>query len=149
MGEVERERSGIMAVSPSPLNSCTSLKRAFRGEMPRGNVQDLKDDMEAARVPIFFCFAKLPDKYTVVDSQVRVQQIELTAQIHGIFSLSELATPSGESHLVQHWLFDTNSIYLPALKNRVLTGQLCPHLFLFLLARSGLAMCSHLGLVFG
>lgn len=37
--------------------------------------------------------------YTVIDSQVRVQQIELTAQIHGMFFLSELATPSGESHL--------------------------------------------------
>lgn len=59
-------------------------------------MQDLKDDMEAARL---LSFAKLLNKYTVVDSQVRVQQIELTAQIHGMFFLSELAKPSRESHL--------------------------------------------------
>jgi hypothetical protein len=54
------ERSEIMTVSSWRLNSSTSLKRAFQGEIPcEENVQDLKDDMEAARL---LSFAKLPDK---------------------------------------------------------------------------------------
>jgi hypothetical protein len=106
----QREGSGIMTASPPPLNthhSYPSLKRAFQGEMPYGeNMQEFKEDMEAAKPTInqdhrLLSFAKLQDNHTILDSQGRVQQIELTAQIHGMFFLSELATPSGESHLVQ------------------------------------------------
>lgn len=46
-------------------------------------------------------FGRLPDKHTLLDSQGRVKQVDLTAQIHGMFFLSELATPSGENILTQ------------------------------------------------
>ncbi len=46
-------------------------------------------------------FGRLPDKHTILDSQARVQQIELQAQIHGMFFLSELATPSSDSLMAQ------------------------------------------------
>jgi hypothetical protein len=46
-------------------------------------------------------FGRLPDKHTILDTQGRVQQIELAAQIHGMFFLSELATPASENLMVQ------------------------------------------------
>ncbi len=108
----QREGSGIMTASPPPLNthhSYPSLKRAFHstGEMSYGeNVQDFKEEIEAPKPTInqdhrLLSFAKLRDKHTIIDNQGRVHQLELAAQIHGMFFLSELATPSGESLLVQ------------------------------------------------
>jgi NDT80 / PhoG like DNA-binding family len=106
----QRDGPGIMTASPPPLNthhSYPSLKRAFQGEMQYGeSVQEFKDEVEAPKPTInqdhrLLSFGKLPDKHTIVDSQGRVQQIELTAQIHGMFFLSELATPAGENHLMQ------------------------------------------------
>jgi hypothetical protein len=43
----------------------------------------------------------LPGKFTISDQYGRVQQIELSAQIHGLFFLSEMTTPSGDSLLAQ------------------------------------------------
>jgi hypothetical protein len=106
----QREGSGIMTASPPPLNShhsYPSLKRGFQGDMSYGeNVQEFKDEMEAPKPTInqdhrLLSFAKIQDKHAIIDSQGRAQQIELTAQIHGMFFLSELATPAGENHLVQ------------------------------------------------
>jgi hypothetical protein len=100
-----------MTASPPPLNShhsYPSLKRSFQGDMSYGeNVQEFKDEMEAPKPTInqdhrLLSFAKIQDKHAIIDSQGRAQQIELTAQIHGMFFLSELATPAaGENHLVQ------------------------------------------------
>ncbi|KAH8766238.1 hypothetical protein BGZ57DRAFT_943380 [Hyaloscypha finlandica] len=105
-----REGSGVMTASPPPLNthhSYPSLKRTFQGEIPYGeSVQEFKDEIDAPKPTIsqdhrLLSFGKLQDKHTIIDGQGRVQQIELTAQIHGMFFLSELATPAGENHLVQ------------------------------------------------
>ena len=99
-----------MTASPPPLNthhSYPSSKRAFTGEMQYGeNVQDFKEEMEAPKPMInqdhrLLSFAKLRDKHTIIDNQGRVHQLELAAQVHGMFFLSELATPPGESLLVQ------------------------------------------------
>jgi hypothetical protein len=92
-----------MTVSPPP-HIYPSLKRAFQSE--RQHVQEFKDDMQAPKPTInqdhrLLSFGKLQDKHTIIDGQGRVQEIELTAQIHGIFVLSELATPAGENQLVQ------------------------------------------------
>ena len=108
----QREGSGIMTASPPPLNthhSYPSLKRAFQstGDMHYGeSVHDFKEEMESTKPTInqdhrLLSFAKLQNKHTILDTQGRVQQIELAAQIHGMFFLSELATPSGETHIVQ------------------------------------------------
>jgi hypothetical protein len=86
------------------------LKRAFQGgnEMAyMENVQDFRDELPEMPKPAInqdhrlLNFGRLPDKHTIIDGQGRVKQIELTAQIHGMFFLSELATPSGESLLAQ------------------------------------------------
>jgi hypothetical protein len=106
----QREGAGIMTASPPQLNthhSYPSLKRGFQGEMQYGeNVQEFKEEMESSKPTInqdhrLLSFSKLPEKHTIIDSQGRIQQIELVAQIHGMFFLSELATPAGESHLIQ------------------------------------------------
>lgn len=71
------------------------------------NMQDFKDELPEMNKPSInqdhrlLSFGRLPDKNTIIDGQGRVKQIDLTAQIHGMFFLSELATPSGESLVAQ------------------------------------------------
>ncbi|CAG8976964.1 hypothetical protein HYALB_00010946 [Hymenoscyphus albidus] len=108
-----RDGSGILTASPPGLNShhsYPSLKRAFHSGDGLPYVEHVQDFREEATVDPkpainqdhrLLCFGRLPEKRTILDHQGRVQQIELAAQIHGMFFLSELATPSNEPHLVQ------------------------------------------------
>jgi len=108
-----RDGSGVLTASPPSLNthhSYPSLKRAFQSteESPYGEVvQDFREDMTDPPKPSInqdhrlLSFTKLPEKHTIVDHHGRVQQLELSAQIHGMFFLSEMTTPSGEGLLVQ------------------------------------------------
>lgn len=105
--------NGVLTASPPSLNthhSYPSLKRAFRNseDLPYGeNVQSFRDELPVDTKPTMshdhrlLSFARLPEKRTILDSQGRVQQIELTAQIHGMFFLSELATPANDNTLAQ------------------------------------------------
>jgi hypothetical protein len=45
-------------------------------------------------------FKKTPDKYTILDSRNNVQQLEMSAQLHGMFFLSEMP-PAGADGSVQ------------------------------------------------
>ncbi|KAH7378130.1 hypothetical protein BKA64DRAFT_249940 [Cadophora sp. MPI-SDFR-AT-0126] len=108
-----RNGSGILTASPPTLNthhSYPSLKRSFHStdDSPYGeNIQSYRDDLQDVPKPSInqdhrlLSFARLPEKNTILDSQGRVQRIELVAQIHGMFFLSELATPAGENLLMQ------------------------------------------------
>jgi hypothetical protein len=108
-----QDRNGILTASPPGLNShhsFPSLKRAFHsgdGVAYGENVHDFREEVHTDNKPTIsqdhrlLCFARLPEKRTILDGQGRVQHIELAAQIHGMFFLSELATPSNEPHLVQ------------------------------------------------
>ncbi|CZR60287.1 related to acid phosphatase [Phialocephala subalpina] len=108
-----RESSEVLTASPPTLSthhSYPSLKRAFRAsqDLPYGeSVQSFREDLPEAAKPTInqdhrlLSFGRLLEKHTVLDSQGRVQHVELAAQIHGMFFLSELATPSGENLLVQ------------------------------------------------
>jgi hypothetical protein len=108
-----REGNGPLTASPPPLhthNSYPSLKRAFHHSegLPLGeNPQEFREEAAEATKPAInqdhrlLSFGKLPEKHTLIDNQGRVQHIELGAQIHGMFFLSELATPSGDGLLVQ------------------------------------------------
>jgi hypothetical protein len=107
-----RDGSGVLTASPPSLNthhSYPSLKRAFHSteESPYGEiVQDFKEEMGEPPKPSInqdhrlLSFSRLPPKQATVDNHGRVHQIELSAQIHGMFFLSEMMTPSGEG-LVQ------------------------------------------------
>lgn len=107
-----RDGTGVLTASPPSLNthhSYPSLKRTFHSteESQYGEiVQEFREEMaESAKPSInqdhrLLSFSKLTPKQAVVDSHGRVHQIELSAQIHGMFFLSEMTTPSGEG-LVQ------------------------------------------------
>ncbi|KAF8862770.1 p53-like transcription factor, partial [Acephala macrosclerotiorum] len=83
---------------PSLYSSQLPSKRAFRGEdLPKAAKATNQDHQLAS-------FSQLPEKHTILDSQGRVQHVELAAQIHGMFFISELETPSEESLLVQSYL---------------------------------------------
>ncbi|TAQ87047.1 hypothetical protein B7494_g4630 [Chlorociboria aeruginascens] len=108
-----RDGNGDLTASPPPLNthhSYPSLKRAFHsteesayGEM----VQDFREDLSELPKPSInqdhrlLSFRKLADKHTIIDQHGRIQQIDLAAQIHGMFFLSEMTTSSSDGLLVQ------------------------------------------------
>jgi hypothetical protein len=59
-------------------------------------VQDMREDPNKVGVNHdhkLLSFRRAPDKTTVVDQQGRIHQLELSAQLHGMFFLSEM--PSG------------------------------------------------------
>lgn len=108
---------GALTASPPPLtshNSFPSLKRPFPPSEPQQQQQqvygdappEFRDDGDPPKPSIsqeyrLLSFNRGPEKYTVLDSHGRVQQIELLAQIHGMFFLSEMTTPSADGMMVQ------------------------------------------------
>lgn len=46
-------------------------------------------------------FRKVADKHTIVDNHGRMQQLELTAQLHGMFFLSELPAQNNDGSVLQ------------------------------------------------
>ena len=106
----QRRECGTENITASPLildtnYSSTSLKRAFQDteESTHGEVfRDFKDEKQDVAKPAInqdhrlLSFTRLPDKHTIIDEEDRVQQIELAAKLHGMFFLSDLATPSAE-----------------------------------------------------
>ncbi|OAA77533.1 acid phosphatase phoG-Penicillium chrysogenum [Akanthomyces lecanii RCEF 1005] len=90
---------------PTPLSSSHQnyppLKRSFsqaESQPYQEIVQDLRDDTSRLTVSQdhkLLSFRRSQDKSTVVDQHGRVQQLELSAQLHGMFFLSEM--PSGAS----------------------------------------------------
>lgn len=87
--------------------SFPSLKRPYSAtEQPpyQEIVQDLRDDgskMGVGHDHKLLSFRKVPDKHTVVDSHGRMQQLELTAQLHGMFFLSELPATNTDGSVMQ------------------------------------------------
>ncbi|PQE22169.1 hypothetical protein CJF32_00004551 [Rutstroemia sp. NJR-2017a WRK4] len=108
-----RDGNGILTASPPPLNthhSYPSLKRPFHSteESPYGEVvQDFREDVSDHPKPSIsqdhrlLSFSKRSPKHTIVDQHGRIQQLDLSAQIHGMFFLSEMTTPTGEGVIVQ------------------------------------------------
>ncbi|KAI8714340.1 hypothetical protein NCS52_01153700 [Fusarium sp. LHS14.1] len=84
-----------------------NLKRSFSETEPPAYqeiVQDLRDDnskMSASHEHKLLAFKRTQDKNTIVDQQGRVQQLELSAQLHGMFFLSEMPTSTADGSLRQ------------------------------------------------
>jgi hypothetical protein len=80
-----------------------SLKRSFsQSEAPAYQeiVQDLRDDssrMNMSQDHKLLAFRKSQDKHTLTDQHGRVQSLELSAQLHGMFFLSEMPPTPSES----------------------------------------------------
>ncbi|KAH7032928.1 NDT80/PhoG like DNA-binding family protein [Microdochium trichocladiopsis] len=67
-------------------------------------VQDLRDDGSKLTVnhdQKLLSFRKVQDKHTIVDQHGRMQQLELSAQLHGMFFLSEMPASTGEGSMLQ------------------------------------------------
>lgn len=88
-------------------HSYNNLKRSYdHVDQPAYQeiVQDLRDDGSKLTVnhdQKLLSFRKVQDKHTIVDQHGRIQQLELTAQLHGMFFLSEMPTSTGEGSMLQ------------------------------------------------
>ncbi|KAG6040471.1 hypothetical protein E4U41_000471 [Claviceps citrina] len=88
-------------------NSYSGLKRSFsQAEQPAYQeiVHDMRDD--GSRLTMnqdhkLLSFRRSQDKSTVVDQHGRVQQLELSAQLHGMFFLSEMPANTSDGAALQ------------------------------------------------
>ncbi|UKZ70159.1 uncharacterized protein TrAtP1_011157 [Trichoderma atroviride] len=93
--------------SLSAQHSYPSLKRPFSQTEPAAYqeiVQDLRDD--GSRLTVnqdhkLLAFRRTQDKHTIVDQQGRMQQLELSAQLHGMFFLSEMPATASDGTALQ------------------------------------------------
>lgn len=88
-------------------HSYPNLKRPYPGaEQPPYTeiVQDLRDDGSKLSVNHdhkLLSFKRSQDKQTIVDQHGRIQQLELSAQLHGMFFLSEMPASAGDGSILQ------------------------------------------------
>ena len=102
-GQEETEAFERTQPAPAPHHNFPSLKRTYsESQQPPYTeiVQDLREDSSKLGVNHdhkLLSFKRVPDKHTIVDAHGRMQQLELTAQLHGMFFLSEMpsSTPDG------------------------------------------------------
>lgn len=67
-------------------------------------VQDMRDDGSKLNVNQghkLLSFKRVPDKHTIVDQHGRVQQLDLNAQLHGMFFLSEMPASTSDGTVLQ------------------------------------------------
>lgn len=106
------DETGILTASPqspNPYHSYPPRKRAFQDtdDSQYGGLQTFPEDLlEIPKSSInldhrLLSFGRPLEKNTILDDRGCIQRIHMAAQIHGMFFLSELATPSGESLLAQ------------------------------------------------
>jgi hypothetical protein len=93
--------------SLSQHHSYPNLKRSYdESEHPpyQEIVQDLRDDGSKLTVNHdhkLLSFRRVQDKHTIVDQHGRMQQLELSAQLHGMFFLSEMPSSSNDGTIMQ------------------------------------------------
>ncbi|KAK0615940.1 hypothetical protein B0T17DRAFT_609840 [Bombardia bombarda] len=91
---------------PSLMNipSITNLKRSYsQVDQPpyQEMVQDMRDDYKPAanHDQKLLSFKKVEDKHTIVDHKGRIHEMEIDAQLHGMFFLSEFPTSTGDGNV--------------------------------------------------
>lgn len=88
-------------------HSYPTLKRPFAdtdGPAYQEIVQDLRDDgskMTVNNDHKLLAFKRTQDKHTIVDATGRLHQLELSAQLHGMFFLSEMPSSTADGSLRQ------------------------------------------------
>ncbi|GKT84988.1 NDT80/PhoG like DNA-binding family protein [Colletotrichum tofieldiae] len=91
----------------APTRAFPNLKRPYsQTEQPpyQEIVQDLRDDGSKLTVNHdhkLLSFKRVQDKHTIVDQHGRMQQLELSAQLHGMFFLSEMPSNSTDGSILQ------------------------------------------------
>jgi hypothetical protein len=93
--------------SLQPHHSYPNLKRPYsHTEQPPYTeiVQDLREDSSKLSVNHdhkLLSFKRSQDKHTIVDQHGRIQQLELSAQLHGMFFLSEMPANTTDGSVLQ------------------------------------------------
>ncbi|KAB5563364.1 NDT80/PhoG like DNA-binding family protein [Coniochaeta sp. 2T2.1] len=93
--------------SLQPHHSYPNLKRPYsHTEQPpyQEIVQDLRDDGNKLSVNHdhkLLSFRKTQDKHTILDQHGRIHQLELSAQLHGMFFLSEMPANTTDGSVLQ------------------------------------------------
>ena len=87
-------------------HSYPTLKRPYQDDHPpyQEIVQDLRDDGSKLTVnhdQKLLSFRRAQDKHTIVDQHGRMQQLELSAQLHGMFFLSEMPSNASDGSMMQ------------------------------------------------
>lgn len=88
-------------------HSYPNLKRPYsHTEQPPFTeiVQDLREDASKLTVNNdhkLLSFRRSQDKHTIVDQHGRIQQLELSAQLHGMFFLSEMPSSASDGSILQ------------------------------------------------
>ncbi|KAK4237823.1 hypothetical protein C8A03DRAFT_34195 [Achaetomium macrosporum] len=91
---------------PPSMNipSINSLKRPYSqvDQAPYTEmVQDLRDDYKPPNHDQkLLSFKKVGDKHTIVDGKGRIHEIEIDAQLHGMFFLSEFPSAAGDGNVL-------------------------------------------------
>lgn len=110
-GRYSQEDSVAYDRHPQPSLSAqhgySGLKRPFSQTEPAAYqeiVQDLRED--GSRLTVnqdhkLLAFRRTQDKHTIVDQQGRMQQLELSAQLHGMFFLSEMPSTASDGTALQ------------------------------------------------
>ncbi|KAK4162770.1 transcription factor vib-1 [Cladorrhinum sp. PSN259] len=86
------------------IPSINSLKRPYSqvDQAPYTEmVQDLREDYKPNNQDQkLLSFRKIGDKHTIVDSKGRIHEMEIDAQLHGMFFLSEFPSATGDGNVV-------------------------------------------------
>ena len=87
------------------IPSITSLKRSYSqvdNSPYQEMVQDLRDDYKPAvnQDQKLLSFKKIGDKHTIVDNKGRIHDMEIDAQLHGMFFLSEFPASTGDGNVL-------------------------------------------------
>lgn len=107
---LREDGSSLAAPILTTHHSYPSLKRMYDGGHDIGyldNVHDIREEIPGLSKSSINAdhrllnFGALPPKYTIIDAASQIKSIDVSAQIHGMFFLSELATPSIEHVISQ------------------------------------------------
>jgi hypothetical protein len=86
------------------IPSINSLKRPYSqvDQAPYTEmVQDLRDDYKPPNHDQkLLSFKKVGDKHTIVDAKGRIHEMEIDAQLHGMFFLSEFPSSAGDGNVL-------------------------------------------------
>lgn len=93
--------------SLTPHQSFPSLKRTY-SQTEQGPYQDMVQDIreDSSKINVntdhkLLSFKRAQDKATILDQHGRIQQLELSAQLHGMFFLSEMPSSATDGSILQ------------------------------------------------
>ncbi|MBE3045877.1 hypothetical protein IMZ48_25710, partial [Candidatus Bathyarchaeota archaeon] len=103
----EYDRHQHQHQSLTPHQSYPSLKRTY-SQTEQGPYQDMVQDIREDNSKLnvnhdhkLLSFKRTQDKSTILDQHGRIQQLELSSQLHGMFFLSEMPSNATDGSILQ------------------------------------------------